>query len=197
MKRVFFLIITLCICVAIDMGSKHFIVNDFSFEYCSYWESQVTESPITFFTAITDLWAYDIWFMCDTPMMRQKYGEILNHGIPLLGDFISIKLSYNSWVAFSLPIQWILLQCITLILIIGLLYQYITVEYTKNNRWIDAAYVLILAWALSHAYERIFFGHVIDFIAVKYFAILNIADIFISVGAFFLILAYVRSRKSE
>jgi hypothetical protein len=53
--RVFFLIISLCICIAVDMGSKHFIENDFSFEYCRYRESQTTEYPITLFSAITDL----------------------------------------------------------------------------------------------------------------------------------------------
>ena len=47
-----------------------------------------------------------------------------------------------------------------------------------------------MAGAISHAYERIFVGHVIDFIAVQYFAIFNFADIFISIGAALLFIAY-------
>ena len=51
--------------------------------------------------------------------------------------------------------------------------------------------MLIFSGAISHAYERIFHGQVVDFIAVKYFAILNFADIFISIGAFLIFCAYV------
>jgi lipoprotein signal peptidase len=61
-----------------------------------------------------------------------------------------------------------------------LLSVYIREEYPKNSRLLDTAYVAIFSGALSHAYERIFIGHVVDFIAVKYFAILNLADILIS-----------------
>lgn len=110
--------------------------------------------------------------------------------ISLFGDWIGLQLSYNSWVAFSLPIRGITLQVLTILLIGGIIYQYIRDEYTKRSKLIDTGYTLILAWALSHAYERIFVGHVVDFIAVKYFAILNFADIFISIGAFSIIMYY-------
>ncbi|MBC7503775.1 signal peptidase II [Candidatus Gracilibacteria bacterium] len=111
-------------------------------------------------------------------------------GIQIWGEYLGLQLSYNSGIAFSLPITGLPLQLITIILIIGLIYHYIRNEYAKNSRLLDIGYVLIFAGAISHAYERIFFGYVIDFIAVKYFAILNFADIFISIGAILIFYVY-------
>ncbi len=109
---------------------------------------------------------------------------------PILGEYLGISLSYNSGIAFSLPITGIPLQIVTLCLVFWLFLYYFYTEYPKHSRIIDTWYTLILAWALSHTYERIFVGHVIDFISVKYFAILNFADIFITIGACFIFFAY-------
>ena len=103
--------------------------------------------------------------------------------VPLFSDILGLELSYNTGIAFSLPIRWILLQVITILVIAAIVYNYIRIEYPKTSKLLDIGYVLILWWAISHAYERIVFGYVVDFIAVKYFAILNFADIFISIGA--------------
>ncbi len=170
MKKIIIIIFSIAVLIFIDIITKFFI---------------------------QDYYLSDQWYLWEMPCLDYNITDCKFHFIPIISDLLGIQLSYNSWVAFSLPIHGIPLQVITILLIIGLLYQYIAVEYRKNSTFIDIAYTLLLAWALSHAYERIFVGHVVDFIAVKYFAILNIADIFISVGAFFLILAYVRSRKSE
>ncbi len=105
-------------------------------------------------------------------------------------DWLSIELSYNSGIAFSLPITGLPLQIITIILVIWLIAYYLQTEYSKRSKLLDAGYTLIIAGALSHTYERIFVGHVIDFISVQYFAIFNFADIFISIGACLLFIAY-------
>ncbi len=109
---------------------------------------------------------------------------------PILGEYLGASLSYNSGIAFSFPITGIPLQIITVLLVIGIIYYYFHIEYPKNSLFLDIWYSLILAWAISHAYERIFVGHVIDFISVKYFAILNFADIFITIGACFILFVY-------
>ena len=170
MKKIIIIIFSIAVLIFIDIITKFFI---------------------------QDYYLSDQWYLWEMPCLDYNITDCKFHFIPIISDLLGIQLSYNSWVAFSLPIHWLLLQILTLFLIWGIIYHYIRAEYRKNSTFIDIAYTLILAWALSHAYERIFVGHVVDFIAVKYFAILNIADIFISVGAFFLILAYVRSRKSE
>lgn len=109
---------------------------------------------------------------------------------PLIWEYLGLNLSYNSGVAFSLPIRGILLQIITVLIFFFLLNYYIKEEYQKHSKLIDVAYILIFWGAVSHVYERIFVGHVVDYIAVKYFAILNFADIVISVGAIILVFVY-------
>lgn len=122
--------------------------------------------------------------------IQNLFSNWIHEYIPILGEYIGIKLSYNSGIAFSLPITGIPLQIITISLVLGLCIYYFYVEYPKNIRLLDIWYSLILAWALSHTYERVFVGHVIDFISIKFFAILNFADIFISIGACFIIFVY-------
>lgn len=120
-----------------------------------------------------------------------------HHIISVIGEYITLELSYNTWVAFSLPITGIPLQILTITLIIVILYQYFREEYHKKSKLLDIGYAFIISGALSHGYERIFVGHVIDFIAVKYFAILNFADIFISLGALCIVIYYLFYNSHE
>ena len=117
--------------------------------------------------------------------------------IPLLGDFFWLKLAYNRGVAFSLPIHGFLLQVLTLGLVWALIFYYFHIERPKKSLLLDMAYAFILAGALPHLYERLFVGHVVDFLSVKYFAILNFADIFISVWAFFILIFYFQYERSR
>lgn len=122
---------------------------------------------------------------------KQYMVDILSRGdIYLFGEWVRLDLSYNPWVAFSLPITGLPLQIITIILVSWLIWYYSHVEYPKKSTLLDSWYVLIIAGALSHAYERIFIWYVVDFISVQYFAILNFADIFISIGALLLFVGY-------
>ncbi len=114
---------------------------------------------------------------------------------PLISDWFGIQPSHNTGIAFSLPITGIPLQILTLVFLIWLIWYYFYEEYPKQSRLLDIWYSLIIAWALSHTYERIFVGYVFDFISVKYFAIMNFADIFISIWASLIFLFYVLTRK--
>lgn len=107
-----------------------------------------------------------------------------------------MKLIYNTGIAFGLPITGIFLKILTFAIIAILCYYYIKHEFPKKNLLIDSAFVCIFAGAISHGYERIFVGHVIDFFAVKNFAIFNFADIFITIGGIlFLIYTIFYDRK--
>lgn len=115
---------------------------------------------------------------------------------PVLSDIFGVKLIYNTGIAFGLPITGIFLKILTFAIIAILCYYYIKHEFPKKNLLIDSAFVCIFAGAISHGYERIFVGHVIDFFAVKNFAIFNFADIFITIGGIlFLIYTIFYDRK--
>lgn len=117
--------------------------------------------------------------------------------LSIIWEYLTVELSYNTGIAFSLPIRGIALQILTVWLICAIIYQYASEEYRKKSKLLDISYAFILAWALSHGYERIFVGHVVDFISVKYFAILNFADIFISLGAVGIIIYYLFYNSHE
>ncbi len=101
----------------------------------------------------------------------------------IFSDFLYPKYTENTWIAFSIPIEWILLKIITIFLIILLIFYFYKYELKKKNFFINFSFSLIIAWAIWNAYERIFNSKVIDFIGVKYFSIFNLADIFITIWA--------------
>lgn len=101
--------------------------------------------------------------------------------ISILWDILFLKYTENSWIAFSINIP--LLKLITIILIIWIFYYYFKEEKKKNNKLIDLSFWLILAWAIWNWIERALYSSVTDFIWVQYFAIFNVADSLITIGA--------------
>lgn len=99
----------------------------------------------------------------------------------LVGNFLFLKYIENTGVAFSIPITWYFLKILTILFIWVIFWYYLTKERKKQNWLIDLSFAFILGWAIWNWYERIFENRVIDFIWVKYFAIFNLADIFIMI----------------
>lgn len=100
--------------------------------------------------------------------------------INLIGDFLYLKYVENTWIAFSIPIEWLILKILTIVLICIIFWYYQTEEKNKKNAKIDLAFILILSGSLWNGYERIFHSKVIDFIGVQYFSVFNIADVWIT-----------------
>jgi len=111
--------------------------------------------------------------------------------IEYLNWWVFFQKTANTGAAFSFPIEWLPLQMLTILLIGAILYYYFKHEENRKNTFVQASYGLIIGSALSHAYERICVGHVVDFVWVKYFAIFNFADIFITAGAIILVLTHL------
>jgi len=186
--RIFFIILGIISCILVDSISKVYFDDIAWKKYCYPESSQLTS------TIVTDIQASLLPIgMCTKNIQTgwDFYGTVYKSSyIPIFGEYVGFQLSYNRWIAFSLPLNGILLQIITIFLILGIFFYYIQWEYRKNNTLLNIWYSLILAGALSHGYERIFNGFVVDFISIKYFAILNFADIFISIGACFIFFVY-------
>lgn len=117
-------------------------------------------------------------------------GFLANTTIPLIGNLLTLRLAHNTGVAFSFPIEGIVLKILTVGLIAVIMVYYTRYEQHRDAALVRTAYALILVGAIANGVERIWNGSVIDFIAVKYFAIFNFADIFISVGAILLFFFY-------
>jgi signal peptidase II len=121
-------------------------------------------------------------------------------GEPLtLLPVLNLTLAYNTGAAFSFLHnasgwqQYLLGGLATGISIFILLYLF---NASSKERWQNAALSLILAGAIGNAWDRVLYGHVIDFISFHvgewHFAIFNIADSAICVGAFLLILLWIK-----
>ncbi len=117
-----------------------------------------------------------------------EYGR----GIPVL-PVLDFTLLYNKGAAFSFLAsesgwqRWLFtgISGVVSLVLMGWLYR-----LEKNQVWLGVALALILGGALGNLFDRVAFGHVIDFIAVhwndSYFPAFNIADSAITVGAIML-----------
>ena len=58
-------------------------------------------------------------------------------------------------------------------------------------------YLMIFAGALGNIFDRIVLGHVIDFLDFRIWPVFNIADSAICIGAGFIALAILKTKKRE
>lgn len=130
-----------------------------------------------------------------TKISAQNY---LTEKINLLWDFLFLQYILNTWIAFSIQLPVFLLKILTIVLIIAIFYYYKTEKkLQKNNKLLDVSFWLILWGALWNAYERVMHEQVIDFLWVKYFAVMNFADIFISLWSILYIFFMYKNSKNK
>lgn len=109
-------------------------------------------------------------YILNLPVGRQE--------IPHLGGFFDLHI--NQDIAFSLPMTYLVLYPI-IILILVLLIWFWQKDFKKKSILIWP-WALIIIGAISNLMDRIQYGGVIDFINVPYFTVLNLSDIYISIG---------------
>ncbi len=129
----------------------------------------------------------------------QMYEQIV-----LIPDYLSWTLAYNTGAAFSFLSdaggwqRW-------LFALIALVVSSVLVVWLKrlkaNETWLALALALVLGGAIGNLFDRVVYGHVIDFILVHwqnrwYFPAFNLADSAISVGAVMLALDMFKPQKA-
>jgi len=129
--------------------------------------------------------------------------------VPVL-PFLSWYRTWNEGIAFSFLsfLDDRLLVALTVIILIFVIWLW---RQTPRKRWISRiGFAFVIGGAIGNLVDRVFLGHVVDFILVHLgnwsFAIFNLADAFISVGAALIVLdevmalfkpARVHSGKSD
>ena len=124
--------------------------------------------------------------------------------IVVIPDFFSWTLAYNSGAAFSFLAdssgwqRW--LFALIAVVVSGVLLVWLK-RLGRNDTWLAIGLALILGGALGNLYDRIAYGHVIDFILVHwqnrwYFPAFNLADSAITLGAILLALDMFKPQKS-
>ncbi len=125
--------------------------------------------------------------------------EVLTKGeIPLIQNVLYLRYTENTGVAFSMfsDNRWVLVG-ITTVMIVAVLAFFLSGKVTDKLELFSLS--LILAGGVGNLIDRISLGYVIDFIDVRliHFAIFNVADMCITVGAILLCLAVLIEDKRE
>lgn len=120
--------------------------------------------------------------------------------VPVI-PFLSWLRTYNEGIAFSFLSSmndWVLVG-LTVIIIIFVLWLW--KNSPEERFWSRLGFAFVVGGAIGNLIDRAMLGHVIDFIQFHTdtwsFAIFNVADIFVNVGAGLIILDELRSMKSE
>lgn len=125
------------------------------------------------------------------------------HEVKAITSFFNLTLTYNSGAAFGFlrhagGWQRILFSGIAVVVSISIvIWLY---RLSIKDKWTACSLSLILGGALGNLWDRVFLGHVVDFLDfyVKHwhFATFNVADISVSVGAGLLLLSAFLAEKS-
>lgn len=114
---------------------------------------------------------------------------VLNVRNKIIDGFFYITNCHNEGAAFSLFSGNVLFLIFITLIVLFLIYR--TINKENVNKIGILAYGLLLGGILGNLYDRIFYGYVIDylhFVIFKFnFAIFNLADAAIVVGAILLI----------
>lgn len=131
---------------------------------------------------------------------------VMNHLIfqePLkVLPFFDLTLAYNTGAAFSFlhtASGWQNWFLGGLALVVSIIVIYWLKKSPVRAYWMNIAFCLVLGGALGNAWDRFLYGYVIDFLSFHvndwHFAIFNMADSAICVGAFMIICYWIKYGK--
>ena len=120
------------------------------------------------------------------------------NSIKILGDFFKLTYVENSGASWGMLSGNTLFLIIVSIIILGLLI-YFKNKFKENNRNM-VAFSLLFGGILGNLIDRICYGYVIDYLDFKIFnydfPVFNLADTFIVIGVFLLVIAIIRGEDS-
>lgn len=116
--------------------------------------------------------------------------------------FLNLTLIHNTGAAYGFLGQfgiWASLFFIATAAVISLVLCWWLYRLPRENNWMGISLSLILGGAIGNLIDRILYGYVIDFVHFHLttwsFAIFNVADAAITIGAVMLILDIFRGKK--
>lgn len=107
----------------------------------------------------------------------------------------SLKYAENTGIAWSIQLPYAFLLFINFFLI-GLFFWW-AMRSLEFNRWLTVAVIaLVTAGAAGNMIDRIGLGYVVDFISVGFWPVFNLADAFLSIGIFLILLFYAKINRT-
>ena len=123
----------------------------------------------------------------------------LGEKIEIIKGFFNITHVRNYGAGFSiLQNARLFLSLISIIAIIVLVYLLVTTK--KKDTLTSMSYLMVISGALGNLLDRLRQGYVVDFLDFKIFGwdypVFNVADIFITIGCFLLIIISLKGEKN-
>jgi signal peptidase II len=109
----------------------------------------------------------------------------LHQSIPLIKNILHLTYIQNTGAGFGILKGFNLILIFISLIIIGVILFYF--EKIIKEKQIHIPIALILGGAFGNLIDRVFLGHVIDFIDFRIWPAFNIADSCITIGALWLI----------
>jgi signal peptidase II len=124
--------------------------------------------------------------------------------IVVIPDYFSWTLAYNTGAAFSFLADaagWQRWFFAAIALVVSVVLVVWLKRLKAHETWLAVALALVLGGAIGNLFDRVAYGHVIDFILVHwqnrwYFPAFNLADSAITLGAILLALDMFKTQKS-
>ncbi len=118
----------------------------------------------------------------------------------VIKGFLDFTFVENRGAAFGiLSGRRIFFILLTVVVAIGILYSFYKLPKTKEYNWLKCGLVLVLSGAIGNVIDRAVRGYVVDFLEVTFikWPVFNLADIYVVVGACFILFLSLFVIKEE
>ena len=119
---------------------------------------------------------------------------VIDNNFVLIPGFLNLSYTENTGIAFGLNENNVILIILVNIVILGIIIKFLKENMDKIDMLEFISLILVLVGGFGNLIDRIFRGHVIDFININLFnfPVFNMADIYITVGAIILLIVIIK-----
>jgi len=143
------------------------------------------------------LWVAVLVLVADFASKQWVVANLTLHDPVVVLPFFNLTLAHNTGAAFSFldgQDGWQNVFFVSLAFAVGAMILGWLYSLPRRDWWMSIALNLVLGGALGNVYDRLSYGYVIDFLSFHindwHFAIFNIADSAICVGAFMTLIGW-------
>ncbi len=133
--------------------------------------------------------AFTVIFLDQLTKLIIKNTLELNQTIPIIKNIFHLTYITNTGSVFGILKGWQLPLIFFSIIFIGFIFYYLN-KIKEKEKLLQVFIGFILGATIGNLIDRVFYGHVIDFLDFRIWPVFNIADSFITISVIFLIIYF-------